>query len=380
MSRILLLVFLALFLIVVSFRNWKMLIAAVIAATAATLFFLYGTVHQLGEEQTGDDAPVSVRILYENDKKDIFLDPEFRELLKRRHGIIVIGEKGDTADVSAEGLTELDGLWPDGYLAAQRLAKRFTETEFGEADTFYTIPAFYSWPEITAVLKQEGVVKETETGGWVMTDLPRLLDLVAEQRTWSSLGLRQQEGAVSLHLPDPAVSGTGLVGLGLLGTAWNDGHSLSPDRMAALLPRLKDLYGKLAITELSGETLFSRYIKQGVWAFPLILAEEKRMIALYQRFPVYQEKIQEDVRVLYPEPTIRIPHPFLWCTPNGERLAKALLSPEIQALLWARYGFRSTEEASPSLPGLRIPEQPDMLPPPPVPVLKELRNAVAAEQ
>jgi hypothetical protein len=53
--------------------------------------------------------------------------------------------------------------------------------------------------------------------------------------------------------------------------------------------------------------------------------------------------LRAQVRVLYPQPTIYADHPILALTAHGALLQKAMADPQIQALAWQRYGFRSTQ-------------------------------------
>ena len=64
--------------------------------------------------------------------------------------------------------------------------------------------------------------------------------------------------------------------------------------------------------------------------------------------PEDQQLIRDNVRMLYPEPTVWTSHPVIARTENGEKLMQALLDPELQQLGWEIIGFR------PALPGVDI--------------------------
>lgn len=55
--------------------------------------------------------------------------------------------------------------------------------------------------------------------------------------------------------------------------------------------------------------------------------------------------IVEQVRVLYPEPTIYSDHPLIALNPNAHRLIDALNDEELQKRAWAGFGFRSARNA-----------------------------------
>jgi hypothetical protein len=49
----------------------------------------------------------------------------------------------------------------------------------------------------------------------------------------------------------------------------------------------------------------------------------------------------QQVRTLYPVPTVWSSHPFMGLTPQGVRLLEALQDPTLRRIAWERHGFRS---------------------------------------
>jgi hypothetical protein len=54
-----------------------------------------------------------------------------------------------------------------------------------------------------------------------------------------------------------------------------------------------------------------------------------------------QDYVRQNVRTLYPKPTVWTSQPLLALTPGGQRLMTALRDPEIQRLGWEHHGFRT---------------------------------------
>jgi hypothetical protein len=130
------------------------------------------------------------------------------------------------------------------------------------------------------------------------------------------------------------------------------------------MEELRELYERMGPLSDSEEALFSKFLKEGEWAFPLALATESRFISFYRSFPAYREKMESRIRVLYPATTLNFPHPFVAFTPKGEKLLQALESPEVQQFLCSQYGYRFRSEPSQSLDFFKQPRFDHFLSPP----------------
>ena len=87
--------------------------------------------------------------------------------------------------------------------------------------------------------------------------------------------------------------------------------------------------------------LFEKYLKTGMGGEPMIVDYEKSMINFKTNFPDGFEQVKDDIRILYPTPTIWNSHCFAAFTDNGKKLYEALQDKEIGQIAWEKYGFRT---------------------------------------
>jgi ABC-type Fe3+ transport system substrate-binding protein len=95
-------------------------------------------------------------------------------------------------------------------------------------------------------------------------------------------------------------------------------------------------------------------------AAPIIVAYESYLIAysLEHQSTASQQYLRDNVRTLYPKPTVWTTQPMIAFSAEGERFMNALLDPEIQRIGWELYGFRPGRVSEPidlsvvNLPGV----------------------------
>jgi hypothetical protein len=336
MGRILLLVFLALFLILASLRRWKLFFGLTAAALAAALALLFITVRP-PETATPGPGLARVRLAYSPDKRALVTATAFGEALKADHGLIVGGIRL-AADPSPEAFPECDALWIDGYRGLDRLAAsgrvpRKTLEIFGAQLVVAT------WPEIAAALERRGLVQMDGAGGTLL-DPAALLALAAEDASWTALGLRDRSGPVRLLAPAPDGDATGRkAALWIAGVLAGE-IPPSAETVETHLPALRELYGRMAPLESSAMDLFDRFVKQGAWTFPMVLVDEQVVVAFDRAFPAYRETIRDRVRLLRLPGSPAVVHPVAGFSPIGDRFLAALDSPEMRGLIWERHGLR----------------------------------------
>ena len=87
--------------------------------------------------------------------------------------------------------------------------------------------------------------------------------------------------------------------------------------------------------------LFERYLKTGMGGEPMIVDYEKSMIDFANANPKGFNEVKEDIRVLYPSPTIWNSHCLTIFTEDGKKLYEAMNDEEIQQIAFNKYGFRT---------------------------------------
>lgn len=349
MGRILLLVFLALFLILASLRRWKLFFGLVAAALAAALALLFVTVRPPEPERGG--GLERVRLAYSPDKRALVTATAFGEALKSVHGLILDDIRLPAAPSSA-ALPECDALWIDGY----RRLDRWTGTDRPPrkiSAPFGTHLVVVAWAEPAAALARRGLVRIDGAGGEVV-DPAGLLKLATADERWAALGLRDRPGAVRLLAPAPDGDGTGQRAVLWIAETLAGEGAMTPETLDGFLPAIREVYRRMDPLESSAMELFGRCVKEGAWAFPLVLVDEGSIVAFDRAFPAYRDTIREKIRVLRLPGAPMTVHPAAGFTPAGDRFLAALEFPETRALIWERHGLRPLGGASPTPPELAV--------------------------
>ena len=87
--------------------------------------------------------------------------------------------------------------------------------------------------------------------------------------------------------------------------------------------------------------LFDRYLKTGMGGQPMIVDYEKSIIDFANSNKDGFDQVKDEIRILYPSPTIWNSHCFAYFNDNGKKLFEAFDDKEIQQIAWDRYGFRT---------------------------------------
>ena len=177
--------------------------------------------------------------------------------------------------------------------------------------------------------------------GQLLADVTRIGALIDEGARWQEdLGLTIY-GPFKVFSTHPAKSNSGNIWSGLLATVFNGGQTPIKDDLPTLLPRIKAYFDAMGHMEASSGDIFENFLKQGMGARPVIVGYENQMVEFLQANAQYADMIKSKIRVIYPEPTIFASHPLISLTSDCNRLAEALVDPDLQAIAWAEHGFRT---------------------------------------
>ena len=255
--------------------------------------------------------------------------------------------KGDNITINTEGVSKYDAL----FTSDQRFYdyyKIYPNKELGESDrytvldgglTLNTPIVIYSWKEVVDALIKEKIVTETE-GVYYITDMNKLIDYILTGKKWSEIGLKNLYGTINIASTDPVTSSPGATYYGLLLSILSEGVVTS-DNMDKNLEKLKEFYIKSGYMNNTPADLFERYLKTGLGGEPMIVDYEKSMIDFANSSPDAFNQVKDDIRILYPAPTIWNSHCFAVFTENGKKLYEALNDKEIGQIAWSKYGFRT---------------------------------------
>jgi hypothetical protein len=249
--------------------------------------------------------------------------------------------------IQTEGVSKYDAL----FTSDQRFYdyyKLSPNKEAGESDrytvldgglTLNTPIVIYSWKEVVDALIKEGIVTETD-GVYFITNMNKLIDYILGGKKWSDIGLNGLYGTINIASTDPVSSSPGATYYGLLLSILSGGQVTS-DNVNKNLPKLKEFYIKSGYMNNTPADLFERYLKTGMGGEPMIVDYEKSMIDFANSSPDAFNQVKDDIRILYPSPTIWNSHCFMVFTEEGAKLYKALNDPDIGQIAWEKYGFRT---------------------------------------
>ena len=255
-------------------------------------------------------------------------------------------ENGEEFTINSEGVSKYDAL----FTSDQRFYdyyKLYPNKEAGESDrytvldgglTLNTPIVIYSWKDVVDALVKEGIVTDKD-GVYFITDMNKLMDYILEGKKWTDIGL-DLYGTINIASTDPVTSSPGATYYGLLLSILSGGQ-VTDDNIDANLPKLKEFYIKSGYMNNTPADLFERYLKTGMGGEPMIVDYEKSMIDFANSSKDAFDSLKDEIRVLYPTPTIWNSHCFTVFTDNGAKLYKALEDKEIQQIAWERYGFRT---------------------------------------
>lgn len=255
-------------------------------------------------------------------------------------------KNNEDIQINTPGVSKYDALFTsdqrfyDYYKLApnkeEKEADRYTVLEGGL--TLNTPIVIYSWGEVVDALIKEKIVTETD-GVYYITDMDKLITYILEGKKWKDIGLNLY-GQINIASTDPVTSSPGATYYGLLLSILSEAQ-VTNENVDKNLPKLKDFYTKSGYMNNTPADLFERYLKTGMGGEPMIVDYEKSIIDFSNSSPDAFNQVKDDIRILYPTPTIWNSHCFAAFTENGQLLYNALNDPEIGQIAWEKYGFRT---------------------------------------
>jgi hypothetical protein len=313
------------------------------------------TVAALVTRGSGDPAApaaATVTCLGGSEKTELMADTRVREILHDKYGLTVsfqpLGSYDQvqlsTADLKSRAV---DCLWP-ASASAQSVFEAQHAGAFPDyrAETVLQSPeVIYAGPSGTAALVKVGLVAQRD-GRYFIVDTKRLLlDYVLKARTWESIDAKDLLGPITVASTDAAKSNSGftLAQLQLNVIATKDVFSApSAAQARPVLRTVRALYDAQGLQARSSDFGFNQWLLQGGELHaPLYAGYENQIIQYVQQAGQNSAAIKENVRILYPDPTIYNDHPILALSHNAGRLIDAMKDADIQTLAWKKYGFRS---------------------------------------
>lgn len=284
-------------------------------------------------------------------KEDLLADERVNEIIKSKYGLDPIYDSWSNGKLIVNDLVREDGSKYDlMFCSDQRFYDYYRlapDKSKGEADrynvlagglTLNTPIVIYSWDKVVDSLISEGIVTERE-GVFYITDMDKLLQYILEGKKWSDIGL-DLYGTINIASTDPVTSSPGATYYGLLLSIMCGGN-VTESSMQENLPKLKEFYEKSGYMNNTPADLFERYLKTGMGGEPMIVDYEKSIVEFATSNPDGFAQVKDNIRILYPEPTIWNSHCIAAFTDEGVEYNKVWEDQEIGQIAWDKYGFRT---------------------------------------
>ena len=307
------------------------------------------------EEETNETNVknlTNVTVAVGGGKEGFITNERVNEIMNERYGINVIYDNWSNGKLVVNPLLRENGDKYDlMFCSDQRFYdyyKLSPNKSKGEADryqvlngglTLNTPIVIYSWDKVVDALISENIVSKIDNIYYI-TDMNKLLTYILEGKKWSEIGLNMLYGSVNIASTDPVTSSPGATYYGLLLSIMCGGN-VTETSMQENLPKLKEFYEKSGYMNNTPADLFDKYLKTGMGGEPMIVDYEKSIVEFANSNPDGFNQVKDNIRILYPTPTIWNSHCIATFTENGNKYNDAFEDQEIQQIAWEKYGFRT---------------------------------------
>ena len=286
-------------------------------------------------------------------KEDFITDEEVVKIMEDKYNLNVVYDSWSNGKLVLNPLVRKDNKtkYDAMFCSDQRFYDYYkvaADKTKGEADrytvlngglTLNTPIVIYSWGKVVDSLVKENIVTEKE-GVYYITDMNKLLQYILAGKKWSDIGLEELYGNINIASTDPVTSSPGATYYGLL-LSIMCGGTVTDEGVQTNLPKLKEFYQKSGYMNNTPADLFERYLKTGMGGEPMIVDYEKSIIEFANENPDGYNQVKDDIRVLYPTPTIWNSHCIATFDEAGNKFYKAFDDSNIQQIAWSKYGFRT---------------------------------------
>ncbi|MEI6681533.1 MAG: hypothetical protein WCO44_02835 [Bacteroidota bacterium] len=284
---------------------------------------------------------VHIRGIIGSEKSSFLENGQVKSILKKKYGIVVdYIRAGSIEMVSEEAKSETDFLWPSSQVALE-IFKSKQGAKIVRAENIFNSPiVIYSWDIVVDALVKSGIVKK-EMGTYYIVDMPALLKMIREGKRWSDIGLTQLYGKISVTTTDPTKSNSGNMFAGLVANILKGGDVVVEADLPQVLPEVREFFARQGFMQSTSGVLFEQFLKTGVGQYPLMGGYESQAIEFSRMHQDFWPKVKNQIKTLYPVPTVWSEHPLIILNKKATLFIDALKDEEIQKIAWEHHGFRT---------------------------------------
>ena len=271
------------------------------------------------------------------EKIGLLEDEEVQNLIRKKYHLAIDYSRAGSIEMVTADHTGMDFLFPSSQTALELYEAQYGNPVKSEI-VLNTPIVLYARAAVADALLEEGIAWEEDSVCYV--DMQKLAACIEEGTPWSEIGLPELYGNVTVSTTDPTKSNSGNMFAGLLANTLCGGTA-DESSLTEILPRLQTIFRNLGYMESSSSDLFDQFLKTGIGAKPIAAGYENQILEFAVEDPDTWEQVKEDIRILYPNPTVWSSHVFIALDEAGTAGIDALMDEEIQKLAWNRHGFRT---------------------------------------
>ncbi len=281
-----------------------------------------------------------IKLLSGSESVPYLSDPRVTDILLQNGLRLSVQKSGSREIALRTDLKEFDAAFPGGVPAAEKI-KAATGAKQMVA-TFYTPMVIASWKPLLPVLEGNGLVKQ-KGEHWFLVDMSQLIAMMESSTRWKDLKNNNAfsvSKSVLVSTTDVRKSNSAAQYLALTSWIANGGNVVTNDEeIERISPRLLPLFLKQGYQESTSSGPFENYLAMGMGAIPLVLIYESQFFEAALR----NNSVNQDMVLLYPEPTVYSKRMLVPLTAKGEKLAQLLISNQELQVIAAEYGMRGND-------------------------------------
>ncbi len=280
---------------------------------------------------------VTVRGLIGSEKEEFFRDERVIAALRSHQLVAEVTKAGSRQIATDYTLSDYDFAFPAGVPGAEKARQSVSGSK--SYDTFFTPMAVASWRPIAEILVANGIA--TDHGGYYTLDMAAYLALVDNDVRWSDLSNSEAYDVnkrILITSTDIRKSNSAAMYLALSSYVWNNNSVVQNANDPTLSARLQKIFLEQGYTENSSAGPFEDYLMMGMGKAPVVMIYEAQYITQTIKA---NSMMNEEMVLLYPEPTIFTKHILVAFSDGGNKLGDLLQNdPELQKLA-IEHGFRN---------------------------------------
>ena len=363
-----------------------------LAGFGAALFFsLRGQKAEVAEqqEQAAVAAAGALNGLIALDVEPFFKDERVRKILADKRlpvNVTRVGSRDMAAKVVAGGASAgaPDFFFPSGVVAANQIvdAARKANLPAAQSSPFYSPMVMASWTPIAQMLVANGLAKPLGDRTYGV-DMAKLTALMLSKKRWKDLqGSAAYDVTRSVLVSTTDVRRSNSAAMYLALASYAAHGDLVTDRATAqaVAGKVAELFKRQGYQENYVNGNFDDYVSIGIGKTPLAFIYEYQMV----NFALAKKGVQQDMVLIYPQPTIVNKVVFVALNERAKALAELLGSHAELQRIGVEYGFRIADTGvfmqAVKPTGLAVEERiTQVIDPPSFEIMAEMIDVVARE-